>query len=71
MMSDNDLSKKLSEISRDAKPRMSDPEIELDPFHTAMSRTPTKGNTWSMWPMYLCFGMLFVILMFTFLPRWY
>jgi hypothetical protein len=45
MISDNDLSKKLSEISHDAKPRMSDPEIEFDPSHTAMPSTHAKGNT--------------------------
>lgn len=68
MMSDNDLSKKLSEI-QDTKPRMSDPEIDLGSSRTVMPPKPVQGNRWSMWPMYLCFGMLFVVLIFTLLPR--
>lgn len=68
MMSDNDLSKKLSEI-QDTKPRMSDPEIELDRSRTTMPPKSANGNRWSMWPMYLCFGVLFVVLLFTLIPR--
>lgn len=68
MMSDNDLSKKLSEI-RDTKPRMSDPEIESGRSRTVMPPKSANGNRWSMWPMYLCFGVLFVVLLFTVIPR--
>lgn len=70
MMSDNDLSRKLSEVSRDAKPRMSEPETKMDLPHTTTPPTGPEGGMWSMWPMYLCFGMLFLILAFTVLPRW-
>lgn len=68
MMSDNDLSKKLSEI-QDTKPRMSDPEIGLGPSRAAMAPKPAQGNRWSMWPMYMCFGVLLMILIFSILPR--
>jgi hypothetical protein len=54
----------------DAKPRMSEPETKMDPTHTTTPPTRSEGDMWSMWPMYLCFGMLFVILAFTVLPRW-
>lgn len=68
MMSDNDLSRKLKDISREAKTEKSDAEAQMN------TRTPTQpsrsgGGMWSMWPMYLCFGMLFLILAFTVLPR--
>jgi hypothetical protein len=69
MMSDNDFSKKLSGISRDPKPQMADPVLEMDLSHTTTPPTRPKGSMWPMWPMYLCFGMLFVILAFTVLPR--
>lgn len=66
MMSDRDLSRKLTDISRDAKPRMSDPEAETD--YTRPPAQPTRSG--GMWPMYLCFGMLLVFLAFSLLPRW-
>lgn len=68
MMSDNEFAKKLSEV-QDARPRISDPGIESSPFRAGMAPKPAQGNGWSMWPMYMCFGMLFVILIFTILPR--
>jgi hypothetical protein len=70
MMSDHDLSRKLTDISRDAKPRMSNPEAEMDYTRTPAQPTRSDGGMWSMWPMYLCFGMLLVILAFSVLPRW-
>lgn len=69
MMTDHHLSRKLTDISRDAKPRSSDPEAEMDYTRTPAQST-RSGDMWSMWPMYLCFGMLFVVLAFTVLPRW-
>lgn len=67
MISDN-LSKKLSEI-QDTKPLMSDPEIESGRSRTVMPPKSANGNRWSMWPMYLCFGVPFVVLLLTVMPR--
>lgn len=65
MMSDGDLSRKLSEISQDAKSHMA----EAERTSRAVPSRPVKGNTWSMWPMYLCLGVLFVLLILSLIPR--
>lgn len=65
MMSDNDLSKKLSEISQDTKSHMA----EANRPSRAVPSGLLTGNTWSMWPMYLCLGVLFVLLIYTLIPR--
>jgi len=65
MMTDHDLSRNLTGVSRDAKLRMADAEKS----GTSPPAQPRRFDG-AMWPMYLCFGMLILVLAFTILPRW-
>lgn len=66
-MSNKDFRENSTERCRDSQTRISNLEVESDRLKTAIPSVPATNNTWSMWPIYLCFGMLLVIVIFTFL----